>query len=184
MTDAWSDWQEGRHFRVDAVKGSRKLLEAIHKAQGIFVAKPKRKRKPRTYRPQVIYGAHYPPNPRVTPIQIAVADFYGIDADHLWINRRSRWCAKPRQVVMFLAHQRGVSLPQIGRHFGKDHTTVLHACRAVAANGQLSADAQAIALGLENIGDKSPNVKHLPVRNSQEWSKEHSRNTQEERLAA
>ncbi|HEY6578469.1 MAG TPA: helix-turn-helix domain-containing protein, partial [Rhizomicrobium sp.] len=49
--------------------------------------------------------------------------------------QRSRRVARPRQVAMFLARtitQR--SLPEIGRRFGgRDHTTVLHACRRIQA---------------------------------------------------
>jgi len=38
-----------------------------------------------------------------------------------------------RQFVMYLAHKRGMSLPQIGRIMGRHHTTVLHGVRAEEA---------------------------------------------------
>ena len=49
--------------------------------------------------------------------------------------RRSRSVARPRQIAMYLAKSiTSRSLPEIGRKFGgRDHTTVLHACRKIKA---------------------------------------------------
>ena len=49
--------------------------------------------------------------------------------------KRSRAVARPRQVAMSLAKElTQLSLPEIGSNFGgRDHTTVLHACRTIAA---------------------------------------------------
>ena len=47
---------------------------------------------------------------------------------------RLRKIARPRQMAMYLCREMtGASLPQIGRHFRRDHTTVLHAQRKIAA---------------------------------------------------
>jgi chromosomal replication initiator protein len=48
-------------------------------------------------------------------------------------SRRSRIVARPRQVAMYLSKQLTAhSLPEIGRKFGgRDHTTVMHACRRI-----------------------------------------------------
>ena len=48
--------------------------------------------------------------------------------------KRTRVIARPRQVAMFLAKDiTPMSLPAIGEAFGgRDHTTVLHACRTIA----------------------------------------------------
>jgi len=49
---------------------------------------------------------------------------------------RTRAAARPRQVLMYLAHKEaGASYSELGRYFGgRDHTTVMHACRNVPKN--------------------------------------------------
>ena len=67
-------------------------------------------------------------------IQKTVADYYKIRIADLLSARRSRSIARPRQVAMALAKElTSHSLPEIGDSFGgRDHTTVLHACRKIA----------------------------------------------------
>ncbi len=67
-------------------------------------------------------------------IQRTVADYYKIRVADLLSKRRSRSITRPRQLAMALAKElTGHSLPEIGDAFGgRDHTTVLHACRKVA----------------------------------------------------
>jgi hypothetical protein len=69
----------------------------------------------------------------VALIQETVAAFYGLSVGVLTGPRRTREVVLPRQVAMFLVRELTVtSLPATGRAFGgKDHTTVLHACRRV-----------------------------------------------------
>ena len=66
-------------------------------------------------------------------IQRVVADYYKIKVSDLLSKRRSRSVARPRQVAMSLAKElTNHSLPEIGDAFGgRDHTTVLHACRKI-----------------------------------------------------
>ena len=66
-------------------------------------------------------------------IQKVVADYYGLQIKDLLSKRRTRSLARPRQVAMALAKELTEhSLPEIGDAFaGRDHTTVLHACRQV-----------------------------------------------------
>jgi chromosomal replication initiator protein len=66
-------------------------------------------------------------------IQRAVAEYYNIKIADLLSKRRNRSIARPRQVAMALAKElTNHSLPEIGDAFGgRDHTTVLHACRKV-----------------------------------------------------
>nr|WP_243699888.1 chromosomal replication initiator protein DnaA [Lysobacter sp. N42] len=66
-------------------------------------------------------------------IQRTVADYYNIKITDIVSKRRSRSIARPRQVAMALAKElTNHSLPEIGEAFGgRDHTTVLHACRKV-----------------------------------------------------
>jgi len=68
-------------------------------------------------------------------IQKTVADFYQLRVADLLSKRRTRSIARPRQMAMFLAKQMtDHSLPEIGNAFGgRDHTTVLHACRKIDA---------------------------------------------------
>ena len=66
-------------------------------------------------------------------IQRIVAEYYKIKISDLHSKRRSRSVARPRQVAMYLAKDlTHHSLPEIGEVFGgRDHTTVLHACRKI-----------------------------------------------------
>lgn len=75
-------------------------------------------------------------------IQRCVAEYYGIKMSDLLSKRRSRSVARPRQVAMSLAKElTNHSLPEIGDGFGgRDHTTVLHACRQIANLRRSSTD--------------------------------------------
>ncbi len=66
-------------------------------------------------------------------IQRVVAEYYKIKISDLHSKRRSRSVARPRQVAMYLSKDlTNHSLPEIGESFGgRDHTTVLHACRKI-----------------------------------------------------
>ena len=68
-------------------------------------------------------------------IQKTVADYFKIRVGDLLSKRRTRSVARPRQIAMALAKElTNHSLPEIGDAFGgRDHTTVLHACRRVAS---------------------------------------------------
>ena len=67
-------------------------------------------------------------------IQKTVADYYKIRVSDMHSKKRSRAVARPRQVAMALAKElTQLSLPEIGSNFGgRDHTTVLHACRQIS----------------------------------------------------
>ena len=67
-------------------------------------------------------------------IQRTVAQYYKIRVAELISKRRTRSIARPRQIAMALSKElTNHSLPEIGDAFGgRDHTTVLHACRKVA----------------------------------------------------
>jgi len=66
-------------------------------------------------------------------IQKTVADYYKVRLGDLLSKRRNRSVARPRQVAMALAKELTThSLPEIGDAFGgRDHTTVLHACKRI-----------------------------------------------------
>ena len=75
-------------------------------------------------------------------IQKCVADYYKIKVSEMYSKKRSRTVARPRQVAMALAKELTAnSLPDIGDAFGgRDHTTVLHACRKIAELRTTNAD--------------------------------------------
>lgn len=78
----------------------------------------------------------------VENIQRTVAEYYKIKVADLLSKRRNRSVARPRQTAMALAKElTNHSLPEIGDAFGgRDHTTVLHACRQIADLRQSDAD--------------------------------------------
>ena len=94
-----------------------------------------------------VLGNLYPRSPApggsrrtIGEIQAATCQHFGLSAEELLSSARSARVAWPRQVAMYLARElTGASLPAIGRQFGgRDHTTVLHACRRTSA--RMSAD--------------------------------------------
>jgi chromosomal replication initiator protein len=74
-----------------------------------------------------------PPEPSIQQIITAVTDYYRIRLSDLQSKRRPRSVTIPRQVCMFLARRMTkLSLEEIGGYFGgRDHTTVMHAVKAI-----------------------------------------------------
>ena len=72
----------------------------------------------------------------VENIQKTVADFFNIKVADMYSKKRPANIARPRQIAMYLAKElTQKSLPEIGDLFGgRDHTTVLHAVRKIAAD--------------------------------------------------
>jgi chromosomal replication initiator protein len=89
-------------------------------------------------------------------IQRTTAEYYKIKISDLLSKRRSRTIARPRQMAMYLAKvNTNHSLPEIGEAFGgRDHTTVLHACRKIAelkdSNSDLAEDFRNLTRLLNN----------------------------------
>jgi len=103
----------GRPFDIDLIKDSLKDLLALQDKQ-VSLDNIKRK----------------------------VAEYYKIKVADLMSKRRNRSVARPRQVAMALAKElTRHSLPEIGDAFGgRDHTTVLHACRKIKELRDVSPD--------------------------------------------
>jgi chromosomal replication initiator protein len=81
----------------------------------------------------------------VERIVARVAAAFGVSAKELFGPSRRRTVLLARQVAMALAREvDGLSLPRIGAAFGRDHTTVLHAVRKVAGDGELRATVAAL----------------------------------------
>ncbi len=103
----------GRPFDIDLIKDSLKDLLALQDKQ-VSLDNIKRK----------------------------VAEYYKIKVADLMSKRRNRSVARPRQVAMAMAKElTHHSLPEIGDAFGgRDHTTVLHACRKIRELRDVSPD--------------------------------------------
>lgn len=92
----------------------------------------------------------------ISNIQKTVCEFYNLPNHELVSNRRARFIVRPRQIAMLLAKElTSRSMPEIGRSFGgRDHTTVLHACRKIKQlkkeNRQLQDDYQKLIRILSN----------------------------------
>ncbi len=86
-------------------------------------------------------------------IQKTVADYYKIKVGDMFSKKRTRALARPRQVAMALAKDiTNLSLPDIGEAFGgRDHTTVLHACRKVQELCETDTVVQRDFLALQQI---------------------------------
>ncbi len=69
----------------------------------------------------------------IESIQKAVASYYSISLSDLKSSKKLRIYALPRQVAMYLCRtMTNSSFPEIGAKFGgKDHSTVIHACRQI-----------------------------------------------------
>ncbi len=67
-------------------------------------------------------------------IEEAVAERFHVKTSDLKSRRRSKTLVHPRQIAMYLCRElTDASFPEIGRHFGgKDHTTIIHACKQIA----------------------------------------------------
>ena len=75
-------------------------------------------------------------------IQRTAAEYYKIKVSDMMSRRRSRSVARPRQMAMALSKElTNHSLPEIGDSFGgRDHTTVLHACRKIKELRETNSD--------------------------------------------
>jgi chromosomal replication initiator protein len=96
---------------------------------------------------EVLAGLYPQPAHRscsVADIQAAACEHFGLTSAELLSTSRTARIAWPRQVAMYLARElTDESLPTIGRSFGgRDHTTVLHACRRIAARVLADSDSK------------------------------------------
>ena len=121
------------HFVAQRVRSSVRDLEgALHRlaASARFRGEPLTVDFARTTLKDML--AAYERQVTIENIKRKVADYYNIRVSDLSSPRRTRTLARPRQIAMALAKELTQhSLPEIGESFGKDHTTVLHACRKV-----------------------------------------------------
>ena len=85
----------------------------------------------------------------IDEIQKKVAEYFNISVKEMQSSRRARTVARPRQIAMYLAKQlTSRSLPEIGRKFDRDHTTVMHAVRKVE---ELIVEDQSLAENVDSL---------------------------------
>lgn len=84
-------------------------------------------------------------------IQEAVSSRFHVKVSDLKSRRRSKTLVQPRQIAMFLCRElTDASFPEIGRQFGgKDHTTIMHACKQVAKAVEADTTLRATLEGLK-----------------------------------
>lgn len=90
-------------------------------------------------------------NPTPQMIMQAVANYYCIPVEQITSNKRSKDTVQPRQISMYLVRDMlGYSLPEIGKIFSRDHTTVLHAIDKIKNEMKTSAEMNDIIKTLTN----------------------------------
>lgn len=92
--------------------------------------------------------------PTIREIQQATAATFGVTLLDLLSDRRALSITRPRQVAMWLASRATLhSLPTIGRVFGRDHTTVMHAIGRINGlmdgNTEFAATVRSLAAQME-----------------------------------
>jgi len=87
----------------------------------------------------------------IEDIQEAVGTKYHLKIGDLKSRRRSKTLVHPRQIAMYLCRElTEASYPEIGRQFGgKDHTTIIHACRQIAKAKEIDSTLQTTLEGLK-----------------------------------
>ena len=97
------------------------------------------------------YADRRPRKPRVSDIQRAVAEHFGVPLDDMLSPDQTHVMARPRHVAMYLARElTAKSFPQIGRRFGRGHATVLHAVSRI--EDMIAHDAE-LAASVDRIRD-------------------------------
>ena len=83
----------------------------------------------------------------------AVSNFYSVPVEHILSDRRSKDTVQPRQMAMYLVRKlTNYSLPDTGKVFHRDHTTVMHACDKIDRERKNNAELEDIIKTLiENI---------------------------------
>ena len=125
-----------------AERGSRRLRNAIWKLQGIEPPKVN----PRAPEPRPAQCSHClsplaPKRHLIADIQRTIAAYYGFPINQLISADRRRELTHARQVAMYLANELTEhSIAEIGRRFKRDHTTVLHALKAVPERAERNPD--------------------------------------------
>jgi hypothetical protein len=146
---------------VSAIIGSDRLRDAILLAKGIVplplkdrpLSLPKVREHVQVPQSCPCCGApQKPAGVLIKHIQHTVAAYYGLHPDLMVSAQRRQAISHPRQIAMFLSSElTPKSLPEIGRRFARDHTTVMYAIKAVQT--RMYADAE-VLLDIKVLRDR------------------------------
>ena len=93
--------------------------------------------------------------PSVRAVLHAVSEYYNVGVGDLLSRSKRREIVRPRQVAMYLAHKYcGVSVAQLARMMGRDHTTVLHGKEKVERMIETGADSNIWRLSAEHLENR------------------------------
>jgi chromosomal replication initiation ATPase DnaA len=130
---------DGRHcltyeqqFRRSNIQACRKLLDRLRKYHGEEPEHAPVKSVDQPFIPGYDDDDLAPTTMMVTRIQQVLCKHYKIKPTELMSKRRTSTLAEIRQLGYYFAHEMtSLSLPAIGRRFGKDHSTIHHAIRKI-----------------------------------------------------
>jgi len=91
---------------------------------------------------------------KVTPsaIKDVVGNYYNIKIEDFNAKKRNKSVVLPRQIAMFLCRElTDLSLPRIGEEFGRDHTTIMHACEKISSDIKIDTQLKSV---LEELKSK------------------------------
>ena len=87
-----------------------------------------------------------------TAVVLAVARYYGVNADDLKGRSRHKQIVEPRQIAMYLLREDAhLSTPEVGRMLNRDHTTVLHGIKQVASDIARDGPSRAAVRGVREV---------------------------------
>ena len=94
------------------------------------------------------------------------ADIFGVTVRDVLGGDRSRKVVRPRQVAMYVARKRtGMSFPQLGEAFGRDHSTVQYAVRQVNASLTRCREGRLLTLpGDDDVRDAVDSIQNVLTR--------------------
>ncbi|MEO5971051.1 MAG: ORF6N domain-containing protein [Bdellovibrionia bacterium] len=125
-TKGTEQFEEKFERRVIELENRYKLIESLIQASAIFQSEGMRNTK------KVKTDIAKSSNSTIDAIQKVVAMRYNLKIQELKSTTRSRRIALPRQIAIYLIRSlTDVSFKEIAAHFGKDHTTILYACRKI-----------------------------------------------------
>lgn len=141
---------ETLHSNVRQIEGTVKKVQALHNLLGQEINIELANRAIEEVR-----GSDAERTPTPPKILQAVANYYSIPVEQIVGSRRSKDTVQPRQVAMYLVRElTNYSLPEIGKVFSRDHTTVLHSINKVDEERKNSNDMNDIIKTLiANIGN-------------------------------
>lgn len=127
---------ETLHSNVRQIEGTVKKIQALHNLLGQDINVELANRAIDEVR-----GSDAERLPTPPKILQAVANYYSIPVEQIVGSRRSKDTVQPRQVAMYLVRElTNYSLPEIGKVFSRDHTTVLHSINKIEDERKNSAE--------------------------------------------